>query len=706
MPASVRGSYATGFQAPSRTIPRPSGVQPGDLLVLVHSASTANVDALQVTSTGWVEVTQASAGSASTAVSTKVYRRVVAADEPSSYRVVQPSTARTTVMIIVVRGGGAAGLRAIVQSGIAGVDNAVVTPSGVPATGSGVDIRVAVGYRSYSATPSWRYPAGYSYLDEADSGSRLMVTAAHRAIVSTGVLGEAVFRQTSGINTYIGITLLVPATDSAPTAPDVAPWAPGRGLGIYRYTVHDLLTGAYLSDVQLTNVTFDRRINEPGTFSATIPVPNATVARQVAQIIPRHADDLGAGPGRITIRIWRASELWGEYWITGAIIQRTRRGGIEIQLRGSTLDAFPANVLVETSVTYTGDVINNIRSFLGHMQGLPGANLRLELEPGTVGQTATLEAKLEEDPTYGGVLTGYLSDNRVEMFVDPRFNEVTGEVERIIRWGSPRLASDTVHVVTESPHGGDILEWSEEIDALRGATRIRVRGGTPEVEDAEEGAEPLYSNWVSATSHLSAGWPRYGQVVDHPAESTNLATLNSYATRWISTMPGAVRVYSCTVALGRHTTITPSALGDRIRRILVNEWFPREDGGATFNSEQRLIGIEITPVSRETGREEARLILEEPTVSDLGGDRYPTEQRRHIWEMRKRMHRLGWRARRVPPIPMLWGPDPGDPPVLESTTISGNPTAGHFNGLLSDVSRMRSTLQSLIVNLRNGRLVR
>jgi len=706
MPASVRGSYATGFQAPSRTIPRPSGVQPGDVLIMVHAVGTANLDSFQVAESGWSEVTRSSVGSGSTALSIKVYRRVATAGEPSSYRVTQSGAARTVVLLVVVRGAGVAGIRAQVQSGLASIDNAVPTPPGTPATGSGVDVRVAVGLRAFTATPSWRYPAGYAYLDDADSGGRLLVTAAHRAITSTGSVGEAIFRQTTGLNTYVGITLLIPASDSAPTAPDIAPWAPGRGLGIYRYTVHDLLTGNYLSDAQLTNVTFDRRINEPGTFSATIPIPNRTVADQVAAFIPRHAEDLSAGPGRITVCVWRAGELWGEYWITGAIVRRNRRGNIEIQLRGSTLDAFLSNVLVETSLIYSGDVITNIRNFLSHMQNLQGANIRLSLDSGTGGRSATLEAKIEEDPTYGEVLTGYLSDNRVEIFVDPRFNPVTGAIERVIRWGSPRFDGSTVHVVTESPHGGDILEWSEEIDALRGATRIRVRGGTPEVEDAEEGAEPLYSNWVSATSHLSAGWPRYGQVVDHPAESTNLSTLNSYANRWISTMPGAVRVYSCTVALGRHTTITPSALGDRIRRIMVNEWFPREDGGATFNSEQRLIGIEVTPVSRETGREEARLILEEPTVSDLGGDRYPTEQRRHIWEMRKRIHRLGWRARRVPPIPMLWGPDPGNPPALESTTISGNPTAGHFNGLLSDVSRMRSTLQSLIVNLRNGRLVR
>src|SRR5690606_41223092 len=138
----------------------------------------------------------------------------------------------------------------------------------------------------------------------------------------------------------------------------------------------------------------------------------------------------------------------------------------------SPLVALLPSALVETGHIYSAAVITNTRNFLSHMTNLQGANIRLSLDSGTGGRNATLEAKIEEDPTYGEVLTGYLSDNRVEIFVDPRFNPVTGAIERVIRWGSPRFDGSTVHVVTESPHGGDILERSEEIDALRGATRI------------------------------------------------------------------------------------------------------------------------------------------------------------------------------------------------------------------------------------------
>src|SRR5690606_22448696 len=144
-----------------------------------------------------------------------------------------------------------------------------------------------------------------------------------------------------------------------------------------------------------------------------------------------------------------AGELWGEYWITGAIVQRNRRGNIEIQLRGSTLDAFLSNVLVETSLIYSGDVITNIRNFLSHMQNLQGANIRLSLDAGTSGRDATIEAKIEEDPTNGEVLTGDLNDDRVEIFVDPRCNPVTAAIERVIRGGSPRFDGSTVHVGTE-----------------------------------------------------------------------------------------------------------------------------------------------------------------------------------------------------------------------------------------------------------------
>lgn len=400
----------------------------------------------------------------------------------------------------------------------------------------------------------------------------------------------------------------MPPTPTPPTIPD---WAPGRGNALYRYTVHDLLGGVYRGEIYPINVSFDRRIGEPGTFSCTLPIPNRRTADQIAEIIPRDPADLTTGPGRITVRIWRAGDWWGEYWITGAIIQRSRRGGITIQLRGSTLEAFLDHVPIEEDVTFEGDEIDNARDLLDGLRWVSRADLGLTLSDGTSGVSRTLEAKAEDATTYGDVLKRYAqSYPGFEWVITPRIT-VDG-LERRWEWGAPTLPYAGDHVFVDSPTGGDILDWSEEIDALRGATRIRVRGGTPEVEDASEGSKPVMSDWVSATAHLAAGWPRYGGVMDHPGESISGSELDNYAQRWISTLPGAVRVYSCTVALGARPTISPASLGGWVRRIMINSWYPRRDGGAGFDAAQRLIGIAVTPVSRQSGKEEAQLILEEP----------------------------------------------------------------------------------------------
>jgi len=441
------------------------------------------------------------------------------------------------------------------------------------------------------------------------------MTVLSRTLVTSSA-GSVTIRSNRDLLAAHGITILVPSTaadERPPDPPSFPDWTPGRGTSLYRYTVHDLPTGEYRGDIYPQGVTFDRRVLEPGQFSATLPIPNRRVADQVAEIIPRYPEDLESGPGRITVRVWRAGELWGEYWITGAIISQSRRGGITIQLRGSTLEAYLHHVPVEQDLEYSGDEISCARSLLSHMMGLSGANIGLTLLGGESGQTRDLVVKAADNTTYGDALRAFAqSYPGFEYTIDPVVTH-TG-FQRQWRWGSPVLPFTRDHVFVQSPHGGDILDWSEEIDALRGATRVQVRGGTPEVEDAEQGSSPVLSDWVSATSHLAAGWPRYGRVVDHPGESTRRSTLNGYAQRWISALPGAVRVYSVTVALGARPTISPSSLGDWARRVMVNEWYPRLGGGAGWDSAQRLIGIGITPVARGSGREEAQLILEEERV--------------------------------------------------------------------------------------------
>jgi hypothetical protein len=59
-----------------------------------------------------------------------------------------------------------------------------------------------------------------------------------------------------------------------------------------------------------------------------------------------------------------------------------------------------------------------------------------------------------------------------------------------------------------------------------------------------------------------------------------------------------------TVALGKQPTFTPNSLGDTARIFLHNDWHGQQ------SRLRRIIGISITPPSREGGKEVAQLTFE------------------------------------------------------------------------------------------------
>ncbi|MFD9949813.1 hypothetical protein ACFWYW_55910 [Nonomuraea sp. NPDC059023] len=57
-------------------------------------------------------------------------------------------------------------------------------------------------------------------------------------------------------------------------------------------------------------------------------------------------------------------------------------------------------------------------------------------------------------------------------------------------------------------------------------------------------------------------------------------------------------------------SFTPEDLGDTARLIIINDWWPRENGLPTFDERWRIIGISIKPTDR-SALETATLTFEE-----------------------------------------------------------------------------------------------
>lgn len=602
-PLSVTMTPVTG---PTDQVDAPQGVQAGDMLVAIISGTAA-----QPTIAGgnpWL--LQDQRGGPGEWTTTLIYAQVAGVDNPTSYGIVlNPLTVTSGLVTLVhLRNATPAGLLLVSNAG--GSGPAAITPATSAGAAGGIELRYVVG--GGLTAPTWTPGGTYTLQDQAAHGPLLVAWAGANILLSSAALETVAIPATPSLFGWQAWTLVVLPADYVPPQPPTPAFTPAKGSALYRYTAHDLLSGQYIDDIYPRDVTFDKRIGEPGAFAGTLPIPNRRVATAVRRVIPRFKSDLSTGPGRIEIRIWRDGVLQPRYWLTGARLSFGRDGKIAVELRGSTLDAYPFSVRVRQDLSYSGDQVANVRSLLQHAQTQPGADIGILFQTGSTGVTRPLMVKAGDGTSYGRAAQEYA---KTSGGFESVLNETVGPsgVESTWTWGYPKLGTGTTHLFTSSPHGGEVAEWGLDIDALKGGTDLQVRGGTPET-DATEDRQPIYSGMVT-TPHRAAGWPRNDRLVDHPNQSVDQTTLDMYAQHMADSSGGALWVRTVTVFLGKHSSLTMQKLGDYARLVLTDVWHEREDGGAGLDVSERIIGIQIRPPQKGRGKEEATLILESPEVT-------------------------------------------------------------------------------------------
>jgi hypothetical protein len=600
---TVRSSSAASAGGAAITVAKPPGTATGDHLWVVHF----NDVGLSGTSLpGWTSMaTGQGAG-----YYVRVSRRIATGVEDSTLTFFQNSLAFGTVHVIAVQGADASvAPRFSISTGP--FSTTAPTPNVPPAGVPHLEIRAAV---ILSEGASWSAPGGYVLRGTAQQPQGFIASAAASKVrnesASSGVQSFAF--SPADVTQDLGVSISIASAPAPePEIPTFPPFAPAKGEALYQYRVRRLIDGQFLGFLDLANVSFDKRINSPGAFSGSIPIPNREVADLVAEIIPRDSTVLSAGPGVIVIDILRAGDLWGEYWITSAKPSRSRRGTPSIALQGTTLDGYMGSVEIQDSLSdlifESADQIDILRGLLAHMQAQQYANLGITVAAGASGILRD-RTYLDDGGTYGQRIRELAEVNSgfeytLDVFVSG------GTIARQIRWGYPTLASaDVPHRFADGFNGGDIIEWADEVDALRGATRWRARGGTPPSEDASVSASPLLSQVYLAEDHLQ-WWPRIDRTLSYNDVIVQ-DTLEDYAQFWAATAPGALRVESYSVALGAEPSLHPNKLGDWCRIYLDNEWH------RPHWRERRIIGMQFTPMSRQSGKEEAKLVLQ---GLDVGG---------------------------------------------------------------------------------------
>ncbi|MGC5009738.1 hypothetical protein ACLQ2R_03130 [Streptosporangium sp. DT93] len=605
MAATPRSVAASQVDGETGTAER-GDAQPGDVLLAFHSADELGGLAGMTISGGgtWTPLEELAASNWS---GSRIWRKPVGGSEPDEYDIAQ-GTADTAgvVIILVIRGGDPNSIVVTKQVGS-------VAPAATPASASGLEIRYSAG--APSLPTSWAQHPGYDGLD-VQNGAFTTAGLAVRPYLSSGAVGELDMAPSPPLDDAHShaFTLLIrslggsaPGGGEIPTPPSFPAFTPTKGVARTSYTVHDVLTGSYVGDIHpAAGLAYDRRDGEAGGWSGTLPMPNRREADRIAEIIPRDPEDLSSGPGRLVIHSWREGVPWGVHWLHTTEVTRTARGGLAMQLQGTTLDGYMNSVSLEEDVAFGDDQIVNARDFIAHMSADSRSNPGFALQGGTSGLVRPLIAAQADNTTYGRVLRDYSQvDGGFGYVIDPTL--VGSTLERRWRWGSPRLDLDQEWIFTESREGaGEITGWRELRSALSGGTRIGVIGGVPEAEDATQDRTAVRSELIE-TPHLAAGWPIIDLRLNRA--STDLTELERYALRYAATAAGAPRVFSMDVILGKGSDFDPNGIGGWVTAVMNNDWHIRTaSGGAFAMPAQRLIGWALTPGGRGAGKDRLQVV--------------------------------------------------------------------------------------------------
>lgn len=599
------------IEGPHDQIPAPPGVQQGDVLAL-FVASTGDASDIDVSGGSEWSLQESEHGEGDLFLSGALYTQAVGPTSPSTFRIELGSFDYAVVGILHLRGASAANLAWELRGGEfaeswLGID----LPGMSEGVAGGVEVRFLAGEGPDDDLRWERLGLPVQHDTAGDAGLETVAgyLGARPLVTDADIPERTAYTNSIFLWRWQAWTLVVSPAKTTPTPPAIPNFAGGRGRALYRFTAHDLMTGQYIDDIYPRDVTYDKRILEPGTFTGTLPIPNARVARAVRRVIPKVKTDLTTGPGRVEIRVWRDGYLWGRYWLTGVRKTFDRDGQVNFELRGSTLDATWFSVRIRDTREYNGNPVNNIKSLLTHCMSRPGAFDGIEFAPGSAGSTTELLVTKDDGSNYGRAAQEHARlEDGIEYTLQEELWREDDRVTSLWVWGSPKLGTGTEHVFSRGPHGGDIVEMSLDVDALAGGTDWEARGGTPE-GDATEDRAPVYSALVT-TPHRAAGWPRIDRLVDDPSQTTSTSRLGRFARFWAKAAGGALWVREVTVFLGKNSTLNMNCLGDYARLIVTDVWHEREDGGAGLDISERIIGISIRPTAKGSGKEEATLILE------------------------------------------------------------------------------------------------
>lgn len=356
----------------------------------------------------------------------------------------------------------------------------------------------------------------------------------------------------------------------------------------YTYLIADTRTGQILDELPLTNVTFDKKLNDTGTFRGNLQVTDPNVSIRDPRVLTT--------PGRSCLYVDRdGTLLWGGIiWTTTYAVST---GSLDISaadflsyfehrfVLGSPL---AADVGSMPPITYDDvDQLAIARDLVRTAQAHPGGDLGI----GFTGPAASgVTRSVGYAPSDLKVVADALKDlataaGGFDFVVDVRYGD-DGRPVRELRAGFPRLGQAGGPYVWE--FGANMIDFSWPQDASIMGSRVFTQGS---------GGQAL-----GLASEEPADWPLL-ELTTSQIDTDDPGLLRDWAAGTLAVQDRPVALPVLTVRADAYPQVGLYEVGDDARMVVDDLFFP----GRQLDVTMRILSMAVTP--GDEGQEEVQLTV-------------------------------------------------------------------------------------------------
>ncbi|MFI9381463.1 hypothetical protein [Kutzneria sp. NPDC052558] len=356
----------------------------------------------------------------------------------------------------------------------------------------------------------------------------------------------------------------------------------------YTYLIADTRTGLILDELPLTGVSFDKKLNDTGTFRGSLQVTDPNVSIRDPRVLTT--------PGRSCLYVDRDGVLlWGGIiWTTTYAVAT---GSLEIGaadflsyfehrfVLGTPLAADPSST---PPVTYTDvDQLAIARDLVGTAQSHPGGDLGIGFTgPDSSGVTRSLAYAPGDLKVVADALKDLATAaGGFDFVVDVRYGD-DGRPLRELRAGFPRLGQAGGPFVWE--FGANMIDFSWPQDASVMGNRAFTQGS---------GGQAL-----GLAAADPAGWPLL-ELTTSQIDTADPGLLADWAAGTLAAQGRPVALPELTVRADAYPQVGLYEVGDDARMVVDDLFFP----GQQLDVTMRILSLAVTP--GDEGQEEVQLTV-------------------------------------------------------------------------------------------------